>query len=63
MRLRRLIADADMRHRLAGNAYRWVRDNRLEARHYRRRAEWYFHLCDSLPQLNEQLRQRVPELF
>lgn len=62
-RLRRLIADPEMRHSLAGNAYRWVRENRLQALHYRRRAEWYFHLCDSLPRLNEQLRQRVPELF
>jgi glycosyltransferase involved in cell wall biosynthesis len=62
-RLRRLIADAGLRHGLAENAYRWVRENRLQARHYRRRVEWYSQLCDSLPQLNEQLRQRVPELF
>jgi hypothetical protein len=62
-RLRRLIADAALRHRLADNAYRWVREQRLQAQHYRRRAEWYFQLCDSLPQLNEQLRARVPELF
>jgi glycosyltransferase involved in cell wall biosynthesis len=62
-RLRRLIDDAPLRRRLAGNAYRWVRDNRLQSQHYRRRHEWYLKLWDSRPQLQAQLRQRAPELF
>jgi SAM-dependent methyltransferase len=62
-RLRRLIEDRELRQRIAGNAYRWVRAERLQAQHYRRRYEWYLEMCDRLPQLNEELRQRVPELF
>ena len=62
-RLLQLIDGPALRHRLAGNAYQWVRGTRLQSQHYRRRAEWYFQMCDALPQLNAQLRERMPDLF
>jgi glycosyltransferase involved in cell wall biosynthesis len=62
-RLRQLIDDPYLRHRMAGNAYEWVRGNRLQCQHYRRRAEWYLQLCDRRAELDAQLRQRMPELF
>jgi glycosyltransferase involved in cell wall biosynthesis len=61
-RLRRLIKDAALRQRLAGNAYRWVRAHRLQSQHYRRRHDWYRQLWDSRERLDAQLRQRVPEV-
>jgi glycosyltransferase involved in cell wall biosynthesis len=54
-----LIADRDLRRRVAGNAYRWVRGQRILAQHYRRREAWYRELLGCLPQLNEELRQRL----
>jgi SAM-dependent methyltransferase len=62
-RLRELIRDADLRRRLAANAYAWVRGQRLLSQHYRRRHDWYLYMRERLPQLNEELRQRAPELF
>jgi glycosyltransferase involved in cell wall biosynthesis len=62
-RLRHLIEDMALRRRIADNAYRWVRDNRLLAQHYRKRLDWYRDLRGRLPQLNQELRSRVPELF
>lgn len=62
-RLRRLIADQELRRRLTANAYRWVGEKRLLSRHYRRRLDWYLQMRDELPRLNEELRGRVPELF
>jgi precorrin-6B methylase 2/glycosyltransferase involved in cell wall biosynthesis len=58
-----LIEDQDLRRRLATNAYLWARDNRLLAQHYRARYEWYLDMVNRLPQLNEELRARVPQLF
>jgi hypothetical protein len=48
---------------VAGRAYEWVRDNRLLSQHYRRRYEWYLRMRELLPQLNEELRERAPEVF
>lgn len=62
-RLRKLIASRDLRRRLAANAYDWVAKNRLLSQHYRARYDWYRELRSRLPQLNEELRQRAPELF
>jgi glycosyltransferase involved in cell wall biosynthesis len=62
-RLRALIADRDLRRRLSASAYAWVRERRLLSQHYRARHDWYRHMIDRLPQLNEELRERAPELF
>ncbi|MFB2973612.1 methyltransferase domain-containing protein [Aerosakkonema sp. BLCC-F183] len=62
-KLRQLIADTSWRHKLAANAYEWVRENRLLSQHYRQRRDWYLQMRDELPRLNEELRNRVPELF
>jgi SAM-dependent methyltransferase len=62
-KLRRLLEDADLRRALAAKAYDWVKANRLLSQHYRKRADWYRQMLGMLPQLNADLRSRVPELF
>jgi glycosyltransferase involved in cell wall biosynthesis len=62
-KLNLLIADAQTRRQIAGNAYEWVRDNRLLCGHYRQRRDWYLQMLDELPRLNAELRDRLPELF
>ncbi|MBP0001219.1 MAG: glycosyltransferase [Cyanobacteria bacterium SID2] len=62
-KLRRLIEDTPWRRKIADNAYRWVRNNRLLSQHYRERYDWYLEMRSRLPELNEALRQRVPEIF
>ena len=57
-----LTLAAYLRQRVAGNAYRLVRDHRLLGQHYRERETWYRSLLARLPQLNAELVQRVPEL-
>jgi glycosyltransferase involved in cell wall biosynthesis len=61
-KLPRLIEERALRQRVAGNAYRLVRDHRLLGQHYRERETWYRSLLARLPQLNAELVQRVPEL-
>nr|WP_255699403.1 methyltransferase domain-containing protein [Tychonema sp. BBK16] len=62
-KLNLLISDAQTRRQIAGNAYEWVRDNRLLCGHYRQRHDWYLQMLDDLPRLNAELRDRLPELF
>ena len=59
----RLIMDMPFRRRLAENAYRYVAENRLLARHFRHREIWYRAMLERLPELNRELKERVPELF
>ncbi|NJK39749.1 MAG: glycosyltransferase family 4 protein [Oscillatoriales cyanobacterium RM2_1_1] len=61
--LRELINHHELRQKMATNAYHWVRDQRLLCQHYHHRRDWYLQLRDQLPQLNRELRDRVPELF
>jgi glycosyltransferase involved in cell wall biosynthesis len=61
--LRRLIADASLRRRLARQAYEYVRQERLQIRHFRSRYDWYRRLVKEKPQLDAALRARAPELF
>ncbi len=63
IKLNLLISDAQTRRQIAGNAYDWVRDNRLLCAHYRQRRDWYLQMRDELPRLNAELRDRLPELF
>ena len=62
-RLRTLIEEPNLRHRLSHAAYNWVKEHRLLAYHFQERQRWYLHMRDQLPQLNQQLRERIPELF
>ncbi|MGC9502373.1 glycosyltransferase [Baaleninema sp.] len=62
-KLRRLLQDTPWRRQMADNAYGWVRDNRLLSQHYRERYDWYLEMRSRLPELNQALRQRVPEVF
>ncbi|NEP43947.1 MAG: glycosyltransferase family 4 protein, partial [Okeania sp. SIO2H7] len=63
VKLKELIKNTNLRHKLAVNAYNWVRENRLLYQHYRQRRDWYLKMRDQLPRLNQELRSRVPELF
>ena len=61
--LERLIHDPSMRQRLAANAYRYVRENRLLARHFRARYEWYREMLEDRVVLEMDLRKRMPGLM
>ncbi|MGB3536162.1 MAG: methyltransferase [Microcoleaceae cyanobacterium] len=61
--LHELITNPELRYDLANNAYDWVKNHRLLCQHYSQRQQWYKQLRDRIPQLNQELRQRVPELF
>ncbi|MBE9144024.1 glycosyltransferase family protein [Planktothrix mougeotii] len=63
MYLNELIMNTSLRRKIAMNAYHWVGDHRLLCQHYQQRRDWYLKMRDQLPSLNEELRQRVPELF
>ena len=60
--LDRLIRDGPFRRALAHNAYRYVAEHRLLARHYRARYNWYRTMLDRRDPLDAELRRRVPEL-
>jgi len=62
-KLVKLIEDVNFRRELANNAYNYVAENRLLSMHYQERADWYQEMLCKLPQLNEDLQYRVPELF
>jgi spore maturation protein CgeB len=62
-KLEELIINRQFRQTLANNAYEWVSHNRLLSQHYRKRHDWYCEMRDRLPELNQQLRDRFPELF
>ena len=62
-KLRKLIDDAPLRHRVAAQAYEYVKAQRLLSQHYRQRRDWYFKMRDRMPALTKELRRRVPELF
>ncbi|MBO9998540.1 MAG: methyltransferase domain-containing protein [Cyanobacteria bacterium SID2] len=63
MKFRALLSRAELRRKLGQNAYQWVAEHRLLERHARDRVNWYFEMRDRLPELNESLRERMPELF
>ncbi|NES67776.1 MAG: glycosyltransferase family 4 protein, partial [Okeania sp. SIO2D1] len=62
-KFRQLITDENIRKRIAINGYNWVKNNRLLSQNYRQRRDWYLQMRDKLPRLNEELKNRVPELF
>ena len=63
LQLMRLIMDIPFRRWLAENAYQYVAEHRVLARHFREREAWYRVMLDRLPELNRELKQRVPALF
>ena len=62
-KLRGLLEDDKLRRGLTLKAYDWVKANRMLSQHYRERAQWYRAMHKALPQLQADLRERVPELF
>ncbi len=62
-KFRQLITDTSLRKSIVNKAYNWVKNNRLLCQHYRQRRDWYLQMRDELPRLNEELKNRVPELF
>ena len=61
--LHQVVENHEWRRGIAANAYAYVRDERLISHHYRERYDWYLEMRDRLPELNESLRERVPEIF
>ncbi len=62
-KFRELLISPSLRQQLGQAAYQWVAQNRLLEHHAQDRAKWYFQMRDRLPELNEALKQRAPELF
>ncbi|NEQ36595.1 MAG: glycosyltransferase [Okeania sp. SIO3I5] len=62
-KFRQLIIDKNLRKRIVNQAYNWVKNNRLLCQYYRQRRDWYLQMRDELPRLNEELKNRLPELF
>lgn len=62
-KLQQLIENSRLRQQLAGSAYQWVKNNRMLCQHYHDRYDWYRKMRRELPRLNEELAQRVPEMF
>jgi glycosyltransferase involved in cell wall biosynthesis len=60
-KLDRLVRDPALRSEIAGNAYDYVRRNRLQKDAFRRRWRWYRSLLDRKEELDRGLRERVPE--
>ena len=54
-----LLQDGQRRRAIAGQAYQWVRDNRMLCRHYLKRLEWYQHLHANYDALTAEIYQRV----
>ena len=63
LKLTQLIENPELRQLLINNAYNWVKNNRMHYQHYIDRYKWYLKMLDELPRLNEELRQREPQLF
>lgn len=57
-----LITNTKFRQEMGDNAYQWVKENRLLCQHYQQRRDWYLQMRDELPRLNQELRDRFPEL-
>lgn len=62
-KLRHLIANEEMRSRIIDSAYDWLLRNRLLGQYFRDRYTWYTQLLEQMPRLDEELQQRVPEIF
>ncbi|MBY0431346.1 MAG: glycosyltransferase [Rhodospirillales bacterium] len=60
--LLRLIDDAPLRRRIAGQAYAYVRDERMLAYQLKARLDWYRGLLERRDELTRRLYERVPQL-
>jgi SAM-dependent methyltransferase len=60
--LARLIRERPLRRRLASNAFQLVARDRMLARHYQTRLQWYRRMLACKDALEAELRERVPEL-
>jgi hypothetical protein len=61
--LTRLIDDVTFRRRLAASAHRYVAEHRLLGRHVASRHRWYRSMLERLPELDRELRDRLPGYF
>ena len=61
--LERLLTDGVLRQRLGENARRYVAENRMLARYFRARHDWYVSMLDRKNELDAELRERAPEIF
>ncbi|WP_374448924.1 hypothetical protein [Stella sp.] len=57
-----LVEDGPFRQRIATNAYRYVRSQRMQKDGFRLRWLWYQSLLDRKEELDRAVRERVPEL-
>ncbi len=60
--LEKLITDASYRQRMARNANRYVRENRMLMRHIHKRIDWYKELWENRAEINKRLREQFPEI-
>ncbi len=61
-KLKMLISSPDKRRKVAEEAYKYVRYNRLMSQHYTERLEWYSELFARLPELHKATRERIEKL-
>ena len=61
--LERLLTDGVLRQRLGENARRYVAENRMLARYFRARHDWYVGMLDRKNELDAELWARAPEIF
>lgn len=57
VKLHELIINRELRYRIATQAYKWVKENRLLSQHFHQRRDWYLKMCNRLPELNRMLCQ------
>ncbi len=60
--LEKLITDAPYRQRMARNANRYVRENRMLMQHIHKRINWYKELWENRAEINKRLREQFPEI-
>ncbi|WP_417462748.1 glycosyltransferase [Kordiimonas sp.] len=59
--LEKLITDTAYRQRMARNANRYVRENRMLMQHIHKRVDWYKELWENRAVINQRLRAQFPE--
>jgi spore maturation protein CgeB len=50
-KLHELIINRELRCRIATQAYKWVKENRLLSQHVHQRRDWYLQMCNRMPEL------------
>jgi SAM-dependent methyltransferase len=63
VQLEQLLRDRSLRQRLSENSRRYVAENRMLARHFHARHDWYLSMLAQKDALEAELRERAPEIF